>query len=665
MVGELRGVALIPEQDIASVDGRWISTSAEPWLRFARSDAFPRGAAVELRYRISIFDDPVRPILRFSTERGPVDHLLPGPVAGLGIWIGRAPVDTLHASLSPTSRTGRFDFRVDSLHRVSSARLYSRALSQAPAHAFGASVSGLIGVRHAHERNMTRGVGFTPTERYAAWKRVRHRPLELEGIDTPRADWTMSPRVRLRIETRGFSAAAIAATAGSLVAQWFKHWRCRFVIDDDAKAAAEVKQWRVRDPRFVTSDRKEGSADYPAFLMALEAGDVLAPEAFACLIEHAARHARHRYVYADEEFVGPQGGLEPLFKPGWSPSLQAARPYVGRMVAYLARDKKEARFFARAASVAPPIDADPAEVGRMRRVLMRAARPYAATSEPTGPALHATSRTSRVAIVIPSRNRLPLLKACLDSIESETVGRNYEVIVVDNGSDQPAVLRYYEELAVSQRRVKIIYAPGPFNFAHLCNTGARVSTAPVLLFLNNDTEVRTPDWLDRLGALAMEPTIGAVGAKLLFPSGKIQHIHLTLGLMGRADHIDQLADPEPPGWLGRNITRHECSAVAAACLAVSRDKFDAVGGFDTEFQIELNDVDFCLRLAARGWRCVTAPDVVLLHREAASRGGLASLRLPGHQRERTLFLSRWSDRVRDDPYFHPGWSLNRLKPALS
>ena len=162
----------------------------------------------------------------------------------------------------------------------------------------------------------------------------------------------------------------------------------------------------------------------------------------------------------------------------------------------------------------------------------------------------------------------------------------------------------------------------------------------------------------------MAPDIGAVGAKLFFPDGGVQHIDLVLGLQGAAGAPDRGVDAKWPGWLGRDLVAHEASAVTAACLAVSREKFDAIGGFDEAFVIELNDVDLCLRLAARGWRCVTEPAATLLHREGASRGGASLQRLSKHAGERQLFNDRWFDLARDDPFFHPGLSLERLRTSL-
>jgi GT2 family glycosyltransferase len=166
-----------------------------------------------------------------------------------------------------------------------------------------------------------------------------------------------------------------------------------------------------------------------------------------------------------------------------------------------------------------------------------------------------------------------------------------------------------------------------------------------------------------MSALAMRPDIGAVGAKLLYPDGRLQHGGLALGVGGRAAHYERLLEADDPGYFGRLGVAHEVSAVTGACLAVEARKFHAVGGFDAEnLPVDLSDVDLCLRLAERGWRCVMAPEATLLHRESASRGEGGGSRRYGA--EIAWFRRRWAHQIGDDPYFHPSLSLDATHPAL-
>ncbi len=172
-----------------------------------------------------------------------------------------------------------------------------------------------------------------------------------------------------------------------------------------------------------------------------------------------------------------------------------------------------------------------------------------------------------------------------------------------------------------------------------------------------------PDWLANLMGWAMRPDVGAVGARLLYPSGRLQHAGLVLGLGGYAAHIDVGSEAAYKGYLDRLRVPHEVSAVTGACLAVEKSKFDAIGGFDAErYPIELGDIDLCLRLAQRGWKTVFTPDAVLTHHESATRG--RSNVAERYAKERQHFLASWKDAVLDDPCFHPALSLTARRTSL-
>jgi O-antigen biosynthesis protein len=195
----------------------------------------------------------------------------------------------------------------------------------------------------------------------------------------------------------------------------------------------------------------------------------------------------------------------------------------------------------------------------------------------------------------------------------------------------------------------------------------RASRGEVLVFLNNDTILLSGDWLERLAPPALEPTTGAVGALLLFPDGRIQHSGVVLGYGQDAGHFGAFVREGAASWLGRNQVAHETTAVTAACLALERRKFDAVGGFDAEhLAVQFNDIDLCLKLMERGWRARIDPEIRLVHVESASRGKslLRSGANQGRDGERRYFRNRWRDVIRDDRFFHPGLSLHSRQPAL-
>ncbi len=225
---------------------------------------------------------------------------------------------------------------------------------------------------------------------------------------------------------------------------------------------------------------------------------------------------------------------------------------------------------------------------------------------------------ARVSIVIPFRDRPELLRNCLRSVQRSTF-RRLEIVLVDNGSEDPRTGRLLAR-AGERLDVRLVSRPGPFNFSLLCNAGAAAATGDHLVFLNNDTEVLSRRWLERMLALAADPAVGAVGATLLFPDRTIQHA----GLLPRSDgmwvHPYQGLSADDPGAGGELKTVRIVPAATAACLMTRRDRFEEVGGFDEQMPVTHNDVDLCRRIRERGRVVVVTPRARLLHYEGLSRG---------------------------------------------
>jgi GT2 family glycosyltransferase len=268
-----------------------------------------------------------------------------------------------------------------------------------------------------------------------------------------------------------------------------------------------------------------------------------------------------------------------------------------------------------------------------------------------------------VGIVIPTRDRADLLAECVRGLRDRTDYPAYEIVVVDNGSTTPDALALLRDLK-SDPRVKVVERPGPFNFSALSNDGAKATTAPVLAFVNNDIVVVEDGWLKPMVRLAVMPQIGVVGAKLLFPDGLLQHAGVVLGFGGIAGHLYRRMPADHPGYCNRLTVAHEVGAVTAACIAVERYKFEAVGGFDAEnLPVDLNDMYLCLRISERGWTSLWTPESVLIHLQSATRG-IDPDPFVLYRQERTYFVRRWAERIRDDPYFHPALSLFAHEVAL-
>ncbi len=260
---------------------------------------------------------------------------------------------------------------------------------------------------------------------------------------------------------------------------------------------------------------------------------------------------------------------------------------------------------------------------RLLRWLKNKLRPPAAAAAPLDGAVTPLSPgpvepRGLVSVVIPFRDRGELLRDCLASLRLGTY-RRFEVVLVDNGSSDPALLRWLGRLE-QRRRYAVVPSPGPFNFALLCNAGARRARGGWLLFLNNDTCVLTPDWLEQMLAVGMQPGVGAVGATLLYPDGTLQHAGMVQRGDGVWEHVHRGLPGDHAGEHGELRRVRAVPAVSAACLLVRRELFFELGGFDEARPVTHNDTDLCRRLRQRGLVVAVTPHARLLHYESLSRG---------------------------------------------
>jgi GT2 family glycosyltransferase len=263
----------------------------------------------------------------------------------------------------------------------------------------------------------------------------------------------------------------------------------------------------------------------------------------------------------------------------------------------------------------------------------------------------------KVSVVIPTRDRVDLLRPCIESLEKSLGDVDAEIIVVDNDSASPETLAYLDE--ISGGRIRVVYCSGAFNFSRLIGAGASIAGGEFLLLLNNDVEALRPGWLEEMVGRMAERDVGAVGAQLFWPSRVVQHGGVVLGPNFAAGHAFNERLEGDPGYGDLLVVAHECSAVTAACLLTRRLLFLELGGFDgTRFPVNFNDVDYCLRLRERGWRIIFTPYAKLLHHESASRGSDSSPDAVDRYRgELRNLQSAWGATLLNDPYYSPLLSL--------
>lgn len=265
-----------------------------------------------------------------------------------------------------------------------------------------------------------------------------------------------------------------------------------------------------------------------------------------------------------------------------------------------------------------------------------------------------------VSLIIPSRNALHLLRRCIESILHKTSYPSYEVLIIDNGSDDPATLKYLDDLGLDAR-VRVVRDARPFNYSALNNDALKWAQGDVIGLLNNDLEVITPDWLSEMVSIALQPSVGAVGAKLLYPDNTLQHAGVILGIGGCAGHSHKHLAGHRPGYAGRAALMQSFSAVTAACLIIRKELYERMGGLnERDLQVAFNDVDFCMRVREAGYRNVWTPYAQLYHHESATRG------LENTPEKRARFAKelyymkkRWGDLLLHDPAYSPNLTLDR------
>ena len=273
---------------------------------------------------------------------------------------------------------------------------------------------------------------------------------------------------------------------------------------------------------------------------------------------------------------------------------------------------------------------------------------------------YALARQELVSILIPNKDHADDLRRCIESIRGKSTYANWEIIVIENNSAEETTFRYYEELK-SDARIRLATYQGDFNFSAINNFGAQFARGQYLLLLNNDTEVITPDWIERMLMFAQRPDVGAVGCMLYYPDDTVQHAGVILGIGGVAGHAHKYFRRGEPGFMYRMSVAQNLSAVTAACMLIPRQVWDSVHGLDENFAVAFNDIDLCLRIRQAGYLIVWTPKAELYHYESRSRGKENTLakqeRFAG---EIERFRARWQAALdAGDPYYNPNLTLKR------
>lgn len=392
------------------------------------------------------------------------------------------------------------------------------------------------------------------------------------------------------------------------------------------------------------------------WLMPLRPGDRIA-SGTADAYRAAMADSAVRIIYADDDLLIGRRRARPYFKPDWNSELFRHQDYLtGACIVHATRTDLEV--VAERTDWAAGLIASIAAQGQGAPVHLREMLHHRHHRPPPRlPArpLVVANDLPPLSVIVPTRNRVDLLRTCLDGVAAAHYPQ-VDVIVVDNDSDDPETLAYLAALDPARHRV--LRHSGAFNYSAINNRAAEQAQGRLLCLLNNDIEMTDPHWLAILATQALRPDVGAVGARLLYPDGRIQHAGVVIGVGNAAGHAHRFLRPDEEGYFHRHSLPQFTMAVTAACLVVERDKFMAVGGLnERDFAVAFNDVDFCLRLNKRGWQSLYEPRATLIHHESVSRGldrdPVGAARFAG---ELAALKRLWQTDEIYDPYHHPALS---------
>jgi GT2 family glycosyltransferase len=503
----------------------------------------------------------------------------------------------------------------------------------------------------------------------------------------------------------------------SVRAQSYPHWEL-LLIDDashDTALCDVMKSLAKSDSRIkIFTQAKNGgiaqatnkglSAARGKFIAFFDHDDVLVEDALNIMVRAQAATGA-KLLYSDEDKIDRSGTLsEPHFKPDFNYRLLLDLNYICHLVMV------EAALVKRIGSFDPHYDGaqdhdfllrateniGPGEIHHVQEILYHwrksvnstsstgSAKPKAARAGEMAVADHlkrrkleadvkkrgsltcykidwrppASLKKKGVSILIPFRDHIELTKACVDAVRDYTAGVNFEIILLDNWSNE-AEAQIFSTQQANMDETRVIRITEPFNFSRINNIGAKSAKHEFLLFLNNDVFVKDPNWLRTMvNELLADEKAAAVGAKLLYSNETIQHAGVVLGVGGIADHAFRGLARDAPGYVMRAMTAQQISAVTAACMLVRKSAFDKVGGFDErELSVAFNDVDLCLKLTAAGWRIIFNPDAIAEHRESISRGDdLDESKVARFMMENEVMRQRYAGILAYDPFYNRHFS---------
>ena len=546
----------------------------------------------------------------------------------------------------------------------------------------------------------------------------RHLPTESDLIAHKKVIDAMAKRPLFSIVMPVYNPKPehFKAAIESVQAQIYQDWELCLADDNSTNSDVRkiIKEYQKRDARIKAVYRKENGHIAAAsnsalelatgdYIVLMDQDDLLTTDALFHNAQVINANNSVDLIYSDEDKVDENGVHSyPHFKPDWSPDNLLSRNYLGHLTVFSAEIFKNIGGWRLGYDGSQDHDLvlrfveQTDAVYHIPRVLYHwrvheasaaageEAKPYAyiAAKKALTEALHRRNEpgtvdfldgfrgysirydlkddSEKVSIVIPTKDKADYLEKCISSVFEKSSYKNIEVIVVDNNSTSTEFFELMENYKVEYPgQFQCIRAEIPFNFSSLVNLGAQQASGKYLVLLNNDTEVIAEDWLEGMMEQAQRPSIGVVGAKLLYENETIQHAGVVMGLGGAAGHVLVGEDRYGPGYFNYVNLTNNYSAVTAACIMIRREIYEQLNGFDEEFSVEYNDVDFCLRVREAGFHNIYVPHVELFHYESISRGHPHATKesYERHVREIGKLKDRWMNYIDNDPCYNPNLTL--------
>lgn len=549
----------------------------------------------------------------------------------------------------------------------------------------------------------------TPQTEYARWFE-RHRVTAEQAVMMREQIRDFAIRPWFSIVTPVFNTPVqwLDEAVESVRSQVYGKWEL-ILVDDHSTDPATLELLRelpTRDERIIVQTLAQRGGISAASNRGLEVArgdwigfldhdDVLEPDALFQHVKLIQQHPDADLVYSDEDKLTESGLDAPIMKPDWSPDFFTACNYICHFTVIRAALLADIGGFRSQFDGAQDYDLffrvaeRTTRIFHVPRVLYHWRRSEASTADNIrrkpqsletgrlaveshlrrcGKEGHVTvdwrnhgyrvrrdiTHPKKISIIIPVRDRIDLLRRCIDSIHARTAYDAYEIVVVDNDSASDEARDYFAKF-----KHRLLRYSGPFNYSAINNFAVQQTDSPWLLFLNNDTEAIEPGWLAAMVEHVQQPEVGAVGPRLLYPDDTVQHAGIVVGVGGIAEHAFRGFPAEAPGVCRQLQVMRNYSAVTGACLLTRREVFDEVGGFDEErLPVTFNDVDLCLKMRKAGYLIVYTPYAMLYHHEGASR------RRTVEPIETEVMRERWADVLENDPYYNPNLSRERADFSL-